>query len=78
MVGPVRRAHAARFVAFGAVALLAAAGLTRGDILTKINEQVVLSLEVIKAAQAAYETKPEPTLVEVQRNRRVSLYILKP
>ena len=56
----------------------AAAGVSRGDIITKINDQLVLSLDVIKAAQAAYETKPEPTLFEVQRNRRLSLYILKP
>ncbi len=56
----------------------AAAGLTRGDIITKINEQPVTSLDVIKAAQATYDAKPAPTLFEVQRNRRVSLYILKP
>jgi len=54
------------------------AGLTRNDIITKINQQPVGSLDVIKAAQAAYEAKPAPTLFEVQRNRRVSLYILKP
>ncbi len=56
----------------------AVAGISRGDIITKINEKSVTTLEVIKAAQAAYETKPEPTLFEAQRNRRVSLYILKP
>jgi len=55
-----------------------AAGLSRADIITKINQQPVTSIDVIKAAQAAYETKPAPTLFEVQRNRRVSLYILKP
>ena len=54
------------------------AGLSRGDIITKINQQPVVSLDVIKAAQAAYETNPAPTLFEAQRNRRVSLYILKP
>lgn len=53
-------------------------GVSRGDIVTKINEQSVVSLEVIKSAQAAYDAKPAPTLFEVQRNRRVSLYILKP
>ena len=55
-----------------------AAGLSRGDIITKINQQTVASLEVVKTAQAAYEVRPEPTLFEVQRSRRVSLYILKP
>ena len=54
------------------------AGLSRGDIVTKINQQPVGSLDVIKAAQTAYEGKPAPTLFEVQRARRVSLYILKP
>lgn len=55
-----------------------AAGVTRGDIITKINQQPIVSLEVIKSAHGAYETKPAPTLLETQRNRRVSLYILKP
>jgi serine protease Do len=54
------------------------AGLSRGDIITQINQQRVMSLEVAKAAHAAYEAKPAPTLVEAQRNRRVSLYIIKP
>ena len=54
------------------------AGLGRGDIVMKINEQPVGSIDVIKAAQAAYEAKPAPTLFEIQRARRVSLYILKP
>ena len=54
------------------------AGLSRGDIIIKINQQPVTTLDVVKAAQSAYEAKPEPTLFEVQRNRRISLYILKP
>ncbi len=54
------------------------AGLSRGDVITKINQAPVNSLDVIKNAQAAYDAKPSPTLFEVQRNRRVSLYILKP
>ncbi len=54
------------------------AGLSRGDIILKINQLTVTSLEVIKGAQLAYEANPAPTLFEAQRNRRVSLYILKP
>jgi serine protease Do len=54
------------------------AGVSRGDIITKINQEAITSLDVIKAAHAAYEAKPAPTLLETQRNRRVSLYILKP
>jgi serine protease Do len=54
------------------------AGLSRGDVIMKINRQPVASLEVIKTAYAAYDAKPEPTLLEALRSRRVSLYILKP
>ena len=55
-----------------------AAGVARGDIITKVNQEPVTSLEVLKAAHAAYEAKPGPTLIETQRNRRVSLFVLKP
>ena len=55
-----------------------AAGLAAGDIITKISGQGVNSLEVINAAAAAYAAKPQPTLFEAERARRVSLYILKP
>ncbi len=54
------------------------AGISRGDVVMKINQQPVVTLDVIKAAQAAYEAKPAPTLFEVKRSSRVSLYILKP
>jgi serine protease Do len=54
------------------------AGLTRGDVITKINQQPITTLEVIKNAYDGYDAKPAPTLLEAQRFRRVSLYILKP
>ena len=54
------------------------AGLSRGDIITKINQSPVVSLDVIKAIDAAYGARPAPTLFEVQRERRVSLIVLKP
>ncbi len=54
------------------------AGLSRGDIITKINRQPVASLATIQAIHAAYLAKPQPVLVEAQRNREVSLYVLKP
>lgn len=56
----------------------AVAGLDRGDIITKINQTRIESLELAKTLHAAFVAKPAPTLVEVQTNRRVSLYILKP
>jgi serine protease Do len=54
------------------------AGLARGDIITKINQNPVASLDVLKAIDAQYSFKPAPTLFEVQRERRVSLVVLKP
>jgi len=54
------------------------AGLARGDIITKINQSPVLSLDVVKEVDTSYAARPAPTLFEVQRERRVSLIVLKP
>ena len=54
------------------------AGISRGDVLTKVNQQPVESLDGLKRAHAAYEAAPEPVLVEVMRNRQISLVVLKP
>jgi len=54
------------------------AGLSRGDIITKINRQPVISLAQMKSVHAAYAANPQPTLFEVERDRHVSLFILKP
>jgi serine protease Do len=54
------------------------AGLARGDIITKINQNPVASIDVVKATDAAYSARPAPTLFEVQRERRVALVVLKP
>lgn len=54
------------------------AGLAGGDIVTKINHEPLATLDAMKAAHTAYAAKPEPTLFEVQRDRRVSLFIVKP
>jgi len=56
----------------------AVAGVNRGDVITKIGQQPVDSLDVVRRAHAAYAEKPEPVLVEVLRDRQVSLYVLKP
>lgn len=56
----------------------AVAGLSAGDILFRVNQEPVQSLETIKAAHAAFEADPKPVLVEARRNFRVSLYVLKP
>jgi serine protease Do len=54
------------------------AGIARGDIITKINQSPVGSLDILKGIDAQYAAKPAPTLFEVQRERRVSLVVLKP
>ena len=54
------------------------AGIGRGDIIAKVNQQPIDSLDVIKRVHTAYANKPEPVLVEVQRDRQISLYVLKP
>ncbi|MDF3056912.1 MAG: peptidase [Rariglobus sp.] len=56
----------------------AVAGLSRGDIVTKINQERIVTLEIAKALHDAFVAKPAPTLVEAESDRRVSLYILKP
>ncbi|QYM80809.1 trypsin-like peptidase domain-containing protein [Horticoccus luteus] len=54
------------------------AGIQRGDIIAKVNQQVITDLEVMKTQHAAFAAHPEPTLVEVRRGRQVFLFILKP
>src|SRR5690606_18661160 len=54
------------------------AGLSPGDVITKINQKTIDSLDVLVTAHEAYMAEPEPVLVEARRNFRVSLYVLKP
>ncbi len=54
------------------------AGLAPGDVITKVNSHAIASMDVIRAAHAAYSAKPESTLLEAERDRHVSLYVLKP
>ncbi len=56
----------------------AAAGLVRGDIITKIGTAPIAELDTLKKIYTTYEEKPEAQLVEAQRNRRISLYVIKP
>ncbi len=56
----------------------AEAGLARGDIITKVGNAPIAALGKLKGIYAGYEAKPEPQLVEAQRNRRISLYVIKP
>ena len=54
------------------------AGLSSGDVITKLNQIAITSLDVIRDAHAAYEAQPAPVLIEARRNFRVSLFVLKP
>ncbi len=54
------------------------AGLAAGDIVTKINQQPITDLATLKAIYERWTAKPEILLVEAMRERRISLYVLKP
>jgi len=56
----------------------AVAGLAPGDIITRVNQKPLNELETLKGIYQQFERKPESLLVEVLRDRRISLYILKP
>jgi serine protease Do len=56
----------------------AVAGLAAGDIITKIDQLPLTGLEVLKGIYQSFEAKPASLLLVTTRDRRVSLYILKP
>ncbi|MDD2763432.1 MAG: trypsin-like peptidase domain-containing protein [Opitutaceae bacterium] len=56
----------------------AVAGLAAGDIITKVNREALADLETLQRVYQQFEAKPESLLVEALRERRVSLYVLKP
>ncbi len=54
------------------------AGLAAGDIVTKINQQPLTDLATLRSIYEKWVAKPEVLLVEAMRDRRISLYVLKP
>ncbi|MBH52781.1 MAG: peptidase S1 [Opitutaceae bacterium] len=54
------------------------AGIRAGDIITKINREPVGTIDDLRAMHAAFNEDSEPLFVEVARNYRTSLFILKP
>ncbi|HUJ43242.1 MAG TPA: PDZ domain-containing protein, partial [Opitutaceae bacterium] len=56
----------------------AVAGLAPGDIITRVNQQPLADLATLKGLYDQYDRQPASLLVEVTRERRVSLFILKP
>jgi serine protease Do len=56
----------------------AVAGLAPGDIITRIDQQPLTGLDVLKRIYQSFEAKPASLLLLTTRDRRVSLYVLKP
>ncbi|MBA3849375.1 MAG: peptidase S1 [Opitutus sp.] len=56
----------------------AQSGISRGDIITTVAGEKITDLDQLKRCHAAFVEKPEPVLVEAQRNRRIALYVFKP
>jgi serine protease Do len=54
------------------------AGITRGDIITKVNRQPIENLDQLKTIYGTFEQDPQSLLVEALRNRSVSFFVLKP
>jgi serine protease Do len=54
------------------------AGLSRGDIITKVDQRPLSALAALKQIYADFEQKPRELLLETLRGRQVSYYILKP
>lgn len=54
------------------------AGIRSGDIISKINREPVGSLEQLKTLHEAFDEDSDPLFIEVTRNYRTSLFILKP
>ena len=56
----------------------AVAGLAAADIINRVDEQPLTTLNDLKRIYEAFETKPTSLLLSTTRDRRVSLYVLKP
>lgn len=56
----------------------AKAGIGRGDIITKINDQDIESLVEMQGVYGEFDTNPQSMLFEALRNRSVSFFVLKP
>ncbi len=56
----------------------AKAGLNRGDIITKINDETIDNLARMQGVYGEFDTNPQSMLFETLRNRSVSFFVLKP
>ena len=53
------------------------AGLSQGDVITKVNNKPLASLDQLKEAYAAFDKTPDNVLVEVLRNHHVKYFVIK-
>lgn len=53
------------------------AGLHQGDVITKVNNQPLMSLDQLKEVYAAYEKSSDNVLIEVLRNHHVKFFVIK-
>lgn len=56
----------------------AKAGIGRGDIITKINDQDIENLAEMQGVYGEFDSNPQSMLFEALRNRSVSFFVLKP
>jgi serine protease Do len=56
----------------------AKAGINRGDIITKINDQAIEGLEEMRGVYGEFDENPQTMLFETLRNQSVSFFVLKP
>ena len=54
------------------------ATIRRGDIILRVNDEKVTSVEELEAAVAKWEKKPEPIGVDVSRDRGQITLVVKP
>ena len=54
------------------------AGISRGDIITKINDKDIENLDEIQGIYGEFDSNPQSMLFEALRNRSVSFFVLKP
>ncbi|MEZ5278583.1 MAG: trypsin-like peptidase domain-containing protein [Opitutaceae bacterium] len=54
------------------------AGINRGDIITKINDQTIDGLEEMRGVYGQFDENPQTMLFETLRNQSVSFFVLKP
>ena len=56
----------------------AIAGLNQGDVITKVNNNPLVTLDQLKEAYAAFDENPNNVLIEALRSHNVKYFVIKP